>query len=193
MSQLEEGASHASHMLGHAFGRAASPLGIVRGHGWMVIGLRPRDVDWLPFLSLLVGERPRWWSRLEFRDKDLERCGERGDHPRPPRPRESGRPPRPGDGVPRRDQRALPGLREFNYLPSESEVTAEILARLAKKESSARRARARSRPGSAARRTCRRMTDEWFTEEDREGLIAAHLEERARQADGGPPPGVPDE
>ncbi|CAK0791604.1 unnamed protein product, partial [Prorocentrum cordatum] len=178
MSQLEEGASHASHMLGHAFGRAASPLGIVRGHGWMVIGLRPRDVDWLPFLSLLVGERPRWWSRLEFRDKDLERCGERGDHPRPPRPRESGRPPRPGDGVPRRDQRALPGLREFNYLPSESEVTAEILARLAKKEQ--REASPSSKSARISGQEDVSADDEWFTEEDREGLIAAHLEEHAK-------------
>eukprot|EP00959_Pyramimonas_sp_CCMP1952_P066522 1388791-Pyramimonas_sp.AAC.1 len=37
--------------------------------------LEARDVDRLPILSLLVGGRPRWRSRLEFRDEDLERRG----------------------------------------------------------------------------------------------------------------------
>jgi len=67
--------------------------------------------------------------------------------------------------------------RPFNYLPSEAEVTAEILARLAKKEQRG------ASPGSKAAGTtgpADESDDEFFTGEDREALIAAHLEEHAR-------------
>merc|ERR1711920_583235 len=65
--------------------------------------------------------------------------------------------------------------RPFNYLPSEAEVTAEIMARLAKKEQRA--------ADSAAVERQKANLDEQEEEEDRQKLIARHLEEHARLKD----------